>query len=182
MSWALAAAVLALLLVVPLGAAAQVSTPAAEDQVYVSADKTFQIPIPTNWTAEERDGYVRISTSDGKIEVSAAIVGAPGATPGIDLFLRTLDADFENESLADLIATPATTTDDTALYTIDDGSESGRLLQAIGRKVGDGSVFVLVLDGELEAVKLRQVQVDKIFEGTLIRTESDATPVASPAA
>ena len=80
------------------------------------------------------------------------------------------------------IGLPKNLTDTCAFYTFDDGAESGQISQALGRKIGDESVFVLVLRGELEAVKLRQVQVDKIFEGILIRTESVATPVASPAA
>jgi hypothetical protein len=180
--WVLTMALLLLVLALPGDVGAQVSSPAAgDDRTYVDPEKRFQIPIPTNWAAEEQDGYVRIVTSDGKIVISAAIVAAPGATRGIDTFLRNIDPEFENPALAELLATPTSETDDSALYTFDDGAESGQLLQALGRKVGD-DVFVLVLQGELEAVKLRQVQVDKIFAGILIRAESDASPVASPAA
>jgi hypothetical protein len=181
--WMLATPFLLLVLAFPGSVAvAQVSTPAAEDEpLYVDPNNRFAIPIPTNWVAEEQDGFVVISTSDGKISISAGIVDAPGATSGIDLFMRLLDPEFDNTALAELLATPATGSDDTALYTFDDGAESGQLVQALGRRAGD-DVFVLVLRGELEAVKLRQVQVDKIFEGTLIRIEGDATPVASPPA
>lgn len=181
--WILVAGVFLVLLAAPFGVAtAQVSTPVAGDeQTYVDPDRRFQIPIPTNWVAEEQDGYVRIVTSDGKIVISAAIVEASGATPAIDLFMRRLDPTFESAALTELLATPATGSDESALYTFDDGTGSGQLVQALGRKAGD-DVFVLVLQGELEAVKLRQVQVDKIFAGILIRAESDATPVASPAA
>lgn len=173
-----------LLLAAPAGAfAAQVSTPeAAAEQVYVDPELRFQIPIPTNWVAEERDGYVRIAAGDGKIAISAGIVAATGASAGIDAFMRLIDADFESAALQILLATPETGTDASAVYTFDDGTESGQLLQALSRKVGDQSVFVLVLQGEAEAVGLRQVQVDKIIQGIVIRTESEATPVASPAA
>ncbi|MEZ4506720.1 MAG: hypothetical protein R2848_12955 [Thermomicrobiales bacterium] len=83
-------------------------------------------------------------------------------------------------ALDELLATPTTQIDSSALYTFDDGSESGQLLQGLGRKIGENEVFVLVLQGDLETVKLRQVQVDKIFDGILIRTEASASPVASP--
>lgn len=181
--WTVAMALLLLTLTLPAGAmATQVSTPTAGDgQMYIDPDNRFALPIPTNWIAEEQDGYVRIVTSDGKISISAAIVESSGATPGIDAFMRTLDAEFENAALAERLATPATETDDSATYTFDDGSESGQLLQAIGLKAGS-DVFVLVLQGDREAVELRQVQVDKIIQGVLIVVESDATPVASPAA
>ncbi len=181
--WSIAAALLVLALAFPAGAvAAQVSTPATEgEQLYVDPDNRFAIPIPTNWVAEEQDGYVTIVTNDGKITVSAAIVEADGATPGIEIVMRTIDPEFDGAVLADLLATPDAGSDDSAFYTFDDGSESGELVQALGRRLG-ADVFVLVLQGELEAVKLRQVQVDKLFAGILIRTESDATPVASPEA
>jgi len=162
-------------------ALAQVSSPTAErDQIYVDPTNRFAVPIPTNWAAQEHEGYVRVATSDDKIWVAAAIVEANGATLGIDVFMRSLDAEFENSALAELLATPSTQTDDSALYTFDDGTESGQLIQALGRKIGENEVFVLVLQGDLETVKLRQVQVDKIFEGILIRTEASASPVASP--
>ncbi len=182
--WLTVAVAFGLAVAVPAGVmAVQVSTPTAgEDQVYVDPDNRYQIPIPTNWVAEEFDGYVRIATRDGKISITATIIEAGGATAGIDAAMRLIEPEFENVALTGLLATPATEADDSAFYTFDDGAESGEISQALGRKIGDESVFVLVLRGELEAVKLRQVQVDKIFEGILIRTESAATPVASPAA
>ncbi len=182
--WLAVAVALVLVMTVPAGVmAAQVSTPnAGEDQVYVDPDNRYQIPIPTNWVAEEFDGYVRIATRDGKISISAAIIEAQGATAGIDAAMRLIEPEFENVALSDLLATPDTEADERAFYTFDDGAESGEISQALGRKIGDESIFVLVLRGELEAVKLRQVQVDKIFAGILIRTETVATPVASPAA
>ncbi len=182
--WLAAAMALLLTSVIPvLNTAAQVSTPTAEEgQFYVDPEDRFAVPIPTNWTAEEHDGYATIATDDGKIVVSVAIVQASGATPGIDLLMRQLDPEFESDALAELLATPETVGDDSAFYTFDDGVESGELLEALGRKIGEDSVFVLVLQGELEAVKLRQVQINKILDGILIRAESGATPVASPAA
>ena len=178
----LLAAVLACLLLGPSGPAlAQVSSPTAEsDSLYVDPTNRFAVPVPTNWVAEEHDGYVRVVTSDDKIWVAAAIVKAEGATPGIDAFMHLLDEEFESSALDELLATPTTQIDSSALYTFDDGSESGQLLQGLGRKIGENEVFVLVLQGDLETVKLRQVQVDKIFDGILIRTEASASPVASP--
>ena len=181
--WKIAAACVLMALLFPTGATAvQVSTPAAEgEQFYVDPDERFAVPIPTNWSAQEQDGYVQIVTNDGKIVISAAIVETTGATPGIDMFMRLIDPEFESAVLTTALATPESEADATAFYTFDDGANSGELVQALGRNLGSG-VFVLGLQGELEAVTLRQVQVNKIFEGILIRTEPGATPIASPEA
>src|SRR4051812_13560254 len=59
----LTAVVLALALAGPAQVLAQVSTPTAgEDSVYRDPEGRFAIPIPTNWIAEEHDGYVSVAT------------------------------------------------------------------------------------------------------------------------
>ena len=177
--WVLAAVVLAFRATGPI-VDAQVSTPTAgEESVYRDPDGRFVIPIPTNWVAEEHDGYVRVVTMDEKISVTIAVVSGTSATDAIESTMRLLDSDFEATPLPGLMATPTSGSDDIALYTYDDGSASGQLIQAFGRRV-EGVVFVLVLQGELESVKLRQVQVDKIQQGILINPDALGSPAATP--
>jgi hypothetical protein len=83
--------------------------------------------------------------------------------------------------LPELMATPSSGSDDVALFTYDDGSASGQLVQAYGQRVGD-VVFVLVLQGDLETVGLRQVQVDKVRFGIQVFPDALGSPVATPAA
>ncbi|MEZ4506719.1 MAG: hypothetical protein R2848_12950 [Thermomicrobiales bacterium] len=64
------------------------------------------MPVPTNWVAEEHDGYVRVVTSDDKIWVAAAIVKAEGATPGIDAFMHLLDEEFESSGAGRVAGDP----------------------------------------------------------------------------
>jgi hypothetical protein len=159
----------------------QVSTPTAgEEGMYYDPANRFAVPIPTNWIAEEHDGYLRIVTSDDKISVTIAVIPGASATAAIETTMRVLDPDFDATPLPELMATPTSGSDDIALYTYDDGSSSGQLVQAFGRRV-EGVVFVLILQGELESVKLRQVQVDKIQQGILINTAALGSPVATPA-
>jgi hypothetical protein len=54
-------------------------------------------------------------------------------------------------------------------------------VQAYGQRVGD-VVFVLVLQGDLETVGLRQVQVDKVRFGIQVFPDALGSPVATPAA
>lgn len=179
--WMLAAALLVLTFGAPEQAiAAQVSTPAAgEDGMYYDPDNRFAVPVPTNWVAEEHDGYLQIVTSDRRISITIAVISGTSATAAIAETMRLLDPAFDATPLPDLMATPTSGSDDIALYTYDDGSASGQLVQAFGRRVND-VVYVLVLDGDLATVKLRQVQVNKIQQGILIKSAA-ATPAATPA-
>jgi hypothetical protein len=78
------------------------------------------------------------------------------------------------------MATPSSGSDDIALFTYDDASSSGQLVQAYAQRV-DNVVFVLVLQGDAATIGLRQVQVDKIRFGVKVNLEAIASPVATPA-
>ncbi len=158
--------------------AAQVSTPeAGEDAVYRDPAGRFSVPIPTNWLVEEHDGYVSLVTSDGKIDVSIVIVAGASASAAIGEAMQRIGSD----SSATPIATPSSEADDVALFTYDDGADSGRFIQGVGQRV-ENVVFVLVLQGDLDAVNLRQVQIDKIFYGIQVDLSVLGTPAATPAA
>ncbi len=177
-AWLLATGLLALMLVFPAGVlGGQVSTPeAGEDTVYHDPAGRFTVPIPTNWVAEEHDGYVSIVTSDGKIALSIVVIEGASASAAIAEALQLLEPAGTPVAL---VATPLSEDDKVAVLTADDGSESGRLVQAVAQRVGD-VVFVLVLQGDLEAVGLRQVQVDKIFYGVQVDMSAVGSLVASP--
>lgn len=163
-------------------AQAQVSTPTAgEDAVYHDPDGRFAMPIPTNWIAEEHDGYVTVITSDKKIAISLVLIPDVGASEAIAQAMKRIHPDSEATPLPELMATPTSGSDDVALFTYDDGSASGQLVQAYGQRVGN-VVFVLVLEGDLETIGLRQVQVDKIRFGIQVFPDALGSPVATPAA
>lgn len=186
LTWPFRAGFLTLLAVsiialVPTGAQAQVSSPEAGPTSYVDPEDRFAIPIPTNWVAEEEDGFVRIVTNDQKIAVFMVVLPESSATRAVEQALRLVEANLDPLPEPGSLATPAAGNDDFVLLTLDDGAASGQLVQALAQRIGS-DVYVLILDGELEAVKLRQVQVDKILQGTLIRVESTVSPVATPGA
>lgn len=178
----LTAALLFLGLAAPGQVSAQVSTPTAgEDAVYRDPDGRFVVPIPTNWIAEEHDGYVTVVTDDKEIAISLAVISGTKASDAIFQAMALLNPDSDATPLPELMATPSSGSDDVALFTYDDGSQSGQLVQAYGQRVGD-VVFVLILQGDQEAVGLRQVQVDKIRFGVQIFPEALGSPVATPVA
>jgi hypothetical protein len=178
----LTVALLILVLAGPGAALAQVSTPTAgEDTVYRDPQGRFTIPIPTNWIAEEHDGFVTVGTDDKKVAISLVLISGVGASDAITQAMKLIDPSSNATPLPELMATPSSGSDDVALFTYDDGSASGQLVQAYGQRVGD-VVFVLVLQGDLETVALRQVQVDKVRFGIQVFPEALGSPVATPAA
>jgi hypothetical protein len=163
-------------------ALAQLSTPTAgEDSLYRDPQGRFSIPIPTNWVIEEHDGYVTVASDDKKIAISLVLIPDAGASEAIAQAMKLIDPSSDATPLPALMATPTSGSDDVALFTYDDGSTSGRLVQAYGQRVGD-VVFVLVLQGEKETVSLRQVQVDKVRFGIQVFPDALGSPVATPAA
>jgi hypothetical protein len=177
-----AVALLVLALAGPAQTMAQVSTPTAgEDTLYRDPQGRFTIPIPTNWTAEEHDGYVTVGADDEKIAISLVLISGVGASDAIGQAMKLVDPSSNATPLPELMATPTSGSDDVALFTYDDGSTSGQIVQAYGQRVGD-VVFVLVLQGDLETVRLRQVQVDKVRFGIQVFPDALGSPVATSAA
>ncbi len=178
----MAAALLALSLALPVTvSAAQVSSPTAgEDALYTDPDGRFTIPIPTNWIAEEHEGFVSVLANDRKVSISLVIVPGTSASEAIVQAMKLIEPDSDATPLPELMATPSSGSDDVALYTYDDGSASGQLVQAYGQRVND-VVIVLVLQGDLDTVALRQVQVDKVRYGIQIFPDKLGTPAATPA-
>ncbi len=122
-----------------------------------------------------------VVTDDKKIGISLVVISGVGASDAITQAMKLIDPSSNATPLPELMATPTSGSDDVALFTYDDGSASGQLVQAYGQRVGD-VVFVLVLQGDLETVALRQVQVDKVRFGIQVFPEALGSPVATPAA
>ena len=123
---------LVLALAGPEAALAQVSTPTAgEDTVYRDPQGRFTIPIPTNWIAEEHEGYVTVGTDDKKIGISLVLISGVGASDAITQAMKLIDPSSNATPLPELMATPTSGSDDVALFTYDDGSASGQLVQAL---------------------------------------------------
>jgi hypothetical protein len=162
-------------------AAAQISSPTSgEESVYRDPQGRYSVPVPTNWVAEEHEGYVRLVTDDQAISMSLVIINGTSASDAIAQAMQLIDPAFDATPLPNLMATPSSGSDDIALFTYDDASTSGQLVQADGQRV-ENVVFVLVLQGDAATIGLRQVQVDKIRLGVKVNLAAIASPVATPA-
>jgi hypothetical protein len=169
-------------------AGGQSATPTPEaPTMYIDPDRRFGVPIPTGWDVEvEEEGYVVLETVDNALSVSIAVVEAATAEEGLAEAWKVVRPDFDATVPEGGLQAPPVGegVDESVLATYDDGSESGRFVQAWGQRIGD-NVYVLILRGDLEAARLRGVQIRIIQDGfrigELVRggtPQPDGTPAA----
>ncbi|HKG26642.1 MAG TPA: serine hydrolase domain-containing protein, partial [Thermomicrobiales bacterium] len=178
---------LTLLTVAPLAPAlaqeiASAVATASEVGVYADPAGRFTVPIPTNWTVEEREGYVVFSDPEGDITVSAVVVEGTDAKDGIADAWAIVDPSFDPAAYPGAIeqeVPSAPGVETTLVVTYDLGQVSGDVLQ-VAAQVSDGHVYVLIFEGTLVAVTRRASQVQIVASGFTITgvAETDLTGVA----
>jgi CubicO group peptidase (beta-lactamase class C family) len=178
--------VLALLFGAPLAptTARQTATPATSagvEGLYRDPAGRFTVPIPTNWTVDERSGYVVFSDPDGDITISAVVVAGTDAKTGIVDGWAVVDPSFDPNNQPQAIEQEVPSSpgvEKTLVITYDLGQVSGQVVQAAGQVVG-GHVYVLIFEGTLEAVTRRVSQIQIISSGFKITgvAETDLTGV-----
>jgi CubicO group peptidase (beta-lactamase class C family) len=165
--------------------AQEIATPSAataQEGDYADPAGRFTVPIPTNWTVEEREGYVVFGDPEGDITVSAVVVEGTDAKQGIADAWAIVDPSFDPDAQVGAIeqeipSAPGVET--TLVITYDLGQVSGDVLQAAAQ-VLDGRIYVLIFEGTLDAVTRRASQVQIVAGGFKITAvaETDLTGVA----
>lgn len=152
--------------------AIETATPTATvaKDLYTDPDGRFTVPIPTNWTVEERNGFVVLSDPDEDITVSIVAVDGTDAEQGINDGWAIIDPSFNPDAQAGAVEQEVPSSpgvDTTLVITYDLGQVSGNVLQAAAQ-VADGTVYVLIFEGTLDAVTRRSSQVQIIASGFTI--------------
>jgi CubicO group peptidase (beta-lactamase class C family) len=153
---------------------------AQDEEIFTDSDGQYTVPVPTNWTTEEDDGFVVMRDPDSLIAVYLLVAEAESAEAGIAAGWALVDAEFALESAQSLAPPSAPGVDETFVITYDTGDEP-RLVQGVGQRIGE-LVYVLLIDGELNALMQRNAQIQIIATGftplTLEQTDlSEATPL-----
>ncbi|MGE3798185.1 MAG: serine hydrolase domain-containing protein, partial [Thermomicrobiales bacterium] len=158
------------LLIVPMTLAGSPGIDAQTDSdIYEDPAGRFTIPVPQNWTIEERQGYVRLTDPEGDLSFLVVVTAAADARAGIAAAWAVVDPAFDGQPLpgSDQDFPAEGAIDETVILTYDIGQTSGRVVQAIGQRVGDVN-FVLIIEGSLEAATRRNSQVQLIAAGFTI--------------
>ena len=128
----------------------------------------FSVPIPTNWTVEERDGFAVLSDPDGDLTVTIIVVPADGAEAAIGEAIWTtgvaLEETWQPPTAQELPSERGV--DETVVVTqLSDDQLS--FLQAVGQRVG-GDVYVMIFAGTVDAAARRNAQIQTIANGFAI--------------
>lgn len=150
-------ALLASLLIAPAGALAE------DEEMFADPNGLFAVPVPTNWTAEATDDYVLITDPDQLITVFALTTEAETGEAGIAATWEIINPDFDQNDVQSISPPSAPGVDETLVITYDTG-DPARLAQAYAQRIG-GVVYLLVFDGDLNALIQRNAQVQIIATG-----------------
>ena len=154
---------------------------------YADPEGLYSIPIPTNWTATQEDGYGLLSSPNDEVIVFALIKA------GDDLEVLL------NEAMAERLPDVALEYDEDAVQNFDDAAiigpdlervmlityldgtgDDGAIVQALGQ-VYDGLTYILLFDTTLEAAQRRGAQINIINTGFEISSlEQDDLSEATP--
>jgi CubicO group peptidase (beta-lactamase class C family) len=150
---------------------------AQDDETYEDPDGLFTVPVPTNWTVEQADGYAIMRDPDEEITVYALAVEAETIEEGIDAAWALIDPDFDLEPLQTQEVPSAEGVEATLVITYDTNLQV-RIVQAFGQ-LHEGIVYLLFFDADTTAAQERAAQIQIIASGFTITAleQTDLTTV-----
>jgi CubicO group peptidase (beta-lactamase class C family) len=153
---------------------------AAAGEIYESPDGTFSVPVPSNWTVTEEEGYLVLSDPENLIRVYALSVANDDPTQTVDESIRNILPDFElSLEEADVLEPPSSPgVDRTIVVTYDGGEEAETIYQGVAQLV-DGTAYLLIFEADLAASARRQSQINVIASGFTINAVEEVDLVGT---
>ncbi len=152
----------------------QASTPVAEEatETYADPQGLFSAPIPTNWTANEGDGFVLLSDPENKLKVYLlAIESADGDLQAvIDKAWAKVNPGFDLKAVDTMEPPTSAGLEKNLVITYDTPNEN--ITQALA-SLFQGVAYVLLFEGDLVTLQKRAAQVGIIQSGLDILAMED---------
>lgn len=148
----------------------------AEVGTYKDPQGRFTVPIPTNWTVTEGEGFVTLTDPGGEISVYLSVLEGRNPEAVIARAWQRVDPAFSLEP-TDVLTPPSEPgVEKTVVTNYDD---SGRIYQGFGQ-LYNGTVYVFLIDADLAAAQRRGAQINIVATGFKIGAleETDLTGVA----
>ena len=146
---------------------AQPSDEAARTAVFEDPAGRYSVPLPSGWTAESLDGYARLTSPEGGIEVRILVLQNDDAEAAVADAWTQLEPGSE-PTVEDVLSIPTSamnTSGVDAFVLVNYAREDDQpIVQAEGRRLDD-TVFVLLFEAELEAVQRRAAQLQIVDSG-----------------
>ena len=135
---------------------------AEEDPVYADPQGLFTAPIPTNWTAQQADGYGILSSPNDGIQVYVLAVAADDLEAAVQDAWQMVDPAFELEP-DQILEEPAGRVERAITVTYDSEDEDRFALG--GGWLHDGIAYITLVKGDLVSVQQRVSQMQIILSG-----------------
>jgi CubicO group peptidase (beta-lactamase class C family) len=146
--------------------------------LYEDPNGLFTVPIPTNWTVEEKEGYALLNDPDKAINVHVLVVpGEDGAQAIADAWTK-VDPTFSFEIKDTQSPPPSDGIEEVVV--VDYDTPQDRLAQGFAQKY-QGNIYLLLFEGATDVVVKRSSQLGIIASGLKITaleetSLADATP------
>ena len=135
-----------------------------DKNVYEHPEGFFTVPIPTNWTAEQREGYAVLTSPDG--EVAAYVLALEGddleqaVADGWQVVVPGFDLEVD-----DIIDEPLTNNAERAITIVYDTGEDEERIVIAGGWLYDGVAYLEMFETRLEPYQKRAYQLAIISSG-----------------
>lgn len=136
---------------------------AGSDAVYSDPAGRFSVPIPTNWGAEEREGYVVLYSPDELITVSILVIETDDSAQAVEEAWAIVDPAFDR-TIIDTTETPASPLEQFVVYTYEMDDKAESIVQAQVR-VYEGVSYVGIIHANLTELEQRQSQLQILESG-----------------
>lgn len=137
--------------------------PAGNSSVYEDPAGRFSVPIPTSWSAEERDGYAYLYSPGELLNVSILVAETGDIKQALADAWAIVDPGFDQE-IVDTTVIPASMLDAFVLYTYKVGDGQDFIVQ-VEVRVHEGLAYVLIFHADLTEAQQRQAQIQIIDSG-----------------
>ena len=137
-------------------------TPTPEP-VYADSSGLFSVPIPTNWTAEQAEGYGILTSPDGNMTVYVMAIEAESVEEGTRTAWAVIDPTFDLEP-DEVIQEPVTNGVDEAVTIIYDTGDDNEIIIA-GGWLYEGIAYIEIFLGDLVTFQKRVSQLTIISSG-----------------
>ncbi|MBN2471732.1 MAG: beta-lactamase family protein, partial [Anaerolineae bacterium] len=136
---------------------------AAEADVFEGPDGLYTVPIPTNWTAEDRGEYAYLYSPDELLAVSIVVVPETDPEAALAAAWAVVQPDFARE-LADTFEIPTSDLDSFFLYNYKTENDEETIDQVEVRTLGELS-YVLLFRADLTEAQQRAAQLQIVDSG-----------------
>lgn len=151
--------------------------PAGVASIFTDPAGRFSVPVPTNWTVAEQEGFTSLSDPEGTIQVYLRAIEGSDIGQAITDTWKLVDPTFDLEVDQTIDAPSAPGIEQTVVLSYQTGDRN-RVVQAQGQ-LKDGIVYVDLYDVQLAGLQRRQAQLSIVSSGfkVLAREETDLSGV-----